>query len=92
MLELIGTRDPATSAHIAQHPTKPFALVRLHRTYGGREVVALIERYASREEAGAGLIALVRNPLHPARLSPCGLKVGPQCGEGSPPGGIARPA
>ena len=42
MLEVIGTRDPATSAHIAQHPTKPFALVRLHRTYGGREVVSLV--------------------------------------------------
>ena len=42
MLELIGTRDPATSAHIAQHPTKPFALVRLHQTYGGREVVSLV--------------------------------------------------
>jgi hypothetical protein len=69
MLSVIDTRDPATSAHIVQHPTKPFALVRLHRTYGGREVVSLIDRYASREEAGAGLIALVRNPLHPARLS-----------------------
>ena len=42
MLEVIDTRDPATSAHIVQHPTKPFALVRLHQTYGGREVVSLV--------------------------------------------------
>ena len=40
-----------------------FALVRLHRTYDGREVVSLVDRYASHDEAGTGLIALVRTPL-----------------------------
>ena len=54
MLEVIDTRDPATPAHIGQHPTKPFAMVRYYRTYGGREVATLIDRHASKAEAEAG--------------------------------------
>jgi hypothetical protein len=60
MLEVIDTRDPVTPAHIGQHPTKPFALVRHHRTYGGREVVTLIDRHTSKAEADAALLATVR--------------------------------
>ena len=60
MLEVIDTRDPVTPAHIGQHPTKPFALVRCHHTYGGREVVTLIDRHASKAEADAALLAIVR--------------------------------
>jgi hypothetical protein len=60
MLEVIDTRDPATPAHIGQHPTKPFALVRYCRTWGGKEVVTLIDRHASKAEADAGLLAIVR--------------------------------
>ena len=60
MLEIIDARAGAP-AHIGLHPDKPFALVRLHRTYGGREVVSLVDHYASREEASVGLNALVRN-------------------------------
>jgi hypothetical protein len=60
VLEVIDTRDPVTPAHIGQHPTKPFALVRYHRTFGGREVVTLIGRHASKAEADAGLLAIAR--------------------------------
>jgi hypothetical protein len=61
MLEIIDTRDPGAAVHIGRLLAKPFALVRLHRTYAGRDVVSLVDRYASREEADAGLIALARN-------------------------------
>jgi hypothetical protein len=63
MLEIIDTRDVGASARLGGHPAKPFALIRLHQTYGGREVVSVLDRYASREEAGVGLTAFVRNPL-----------------------------
>ena len=66
MLEIIDTRDAGAPVHIGRHPANPFALVRRHQTYHGREVVSLVDRYASHDEAGAGLIALVRNPLRRA--------------------------
>jgi len=58
-LEIIDTRDAGAPDDIGLNPDKPFALVRLHRTFGGREVASLFDRYASRGEASAGLIALV---------------------------------
>ena len=61
MLEIIDTRDAGALDDIGLHPDKPFALVRLHRSFGGRQVASLFDRYASREEARVGLVALVRN-------------------------------
>ena len=75
---------------IGLHPDKPFALVRLRRTFGGRVAASFFDRYASREEASARLIVLVRSS-NPAVIetAPQALAPAPRLSANDRPYGVA---